>query len=109
VLTLSLLLALLVLSLLVLLRWKRWGFAVDENFVYIRKGLVGVDYYCFPTYKIQQTQFKQSVLMKRRELASVQLILASGSMLIPLIDQQVANLLVDKCLYQVESSQLSWM
>jgi putative membrane protein len=108
-LSLLLLLAFLVLSLLVVLRWKRWGFAIDENFVYIRKGLFGVDYYCFPTYKVQQTQFKQSVLMKRRQLASVQLILASGSMLIPLINQQMAYLMVDKCLYQVESSRLSWM
>jgi putative membrane protein len=105
----SLLLAFFLLCSMIVLRWKRWGFAIDENFVYIRKGLLGVDYYCFPTYKVQQTQFKQSVLMRRRQLASVKLILASGSVLIPLIDQQVAYSMVDECLYQVESSRASWM
>ena len=47
--------------------------------------------------------------MKRNNLASVKLILASGSVLVPLIDEHFAYSLVDECLYQVESSQLSWM
>lgn len=106
---LSLLLTFFALCSMIVLRWKRWGFAIDENFVYIRKGLIGVDYYCFPTYKVQQTQFKQSVLMKRRHLASVKLVLASGSLLIPLIDQQTAYSMIDECLYKVESSRRSWM
>jgi putative membrane protein len=77
--------------------------------VYIRKGLIGVDYYCFPTYKLQQTQFKQNLLMKKRQLASVKFILASGSLKVPLISQKLAYELIDEGLYQVESSQKSWM
>ncbi|MFT4808890.1 MAG: putative membrane protein [Paraglaciecola sp.] len=94
---------------LVVLRWKRWGIARDGHFVYIRKGLIGVDYYCFPTYKLQQTQFKQNLLMKKRQLASVKFILASGSLKVPLISQKLAYELIDEGLYQVESSQKSWM
>lgn len=98
-----------VLSLLVVLRWYRWGYAADGEFIYIRKGLFGVDYICFPIFKIQQTQFHQSVLMKRHNLANCQLILASGSASIPFIPEQIANQLIDQCLYQVEREKRQWM
>tara|TARA_R110002153_G_scaffold14940_7_gene53753 strand:+ start:9564 stop:11180 length:1617 start_codon:yes stop_codon:yes gene_type:complete len=94
---------------LVVLRWKRWGIARDQNFVYLRKGLIGVDYYCFPTYKLQQTQFKQNLLMRRRQLATVKFVLASGSLTVPMIHEKLAYEFIDKGLYQVESSQKSWM
>jgi len=94
---------------LVFLRWKRWGIARDENFVYLRKGLFGVDYYCFPTYKLQQTQFKQNLLMKKRQLASVKFILASGSLKVPMVHEKLAYELIDEGLYQVESCEKSWM
>ena len=98
-----------VLSGLVVLRWKRWGIAKDENFVYLRKGLIGVDYYCFPTYKLQQTQFQQNFLMKKRQLATVKFILASGSLKVPMLPEKLAYKLIDEGLYQVESTQKSWM
>lgn len=101
--------AFVVLSGLVVLRWKRWGIAKDQNFIYLRKGLIGVDYYCFPTYKLQQTQFKQNLLMEKRQLATVKFVLASGSLKVPMIKQNLAYQLIDEGLYQVETSQRSWM
>jgi putative membrane protein len=94
---------------LIVLRWKRWGIARDEQFVYLRKGLLGVDYYCFPTYKVQQTQFKQNLLMKKRQLATVKFILASGMLKVPMIPEKLAYQLIDESLYQVESCHKSWM
>ncbi|MCF2950091.1 PH domain-containing protein [Paraglaciecola aquimarina] len=94
---------------LTVLRWRRWGIAQDQNFIYIRKGLIGVDYYCFPTFKVQQTKFLQTELMKRRELASVKFVLASGALKIPLISQELAFGLINDCLFKVESSKKSWM
>jgi putative membrane protein len=94
---------------LVVLRWKRWGIARDKKYVYIRKGLIGVDYYCFPTYKLQQTQFKQNVLMKKRQLATVKFVLASGSLKVPMINENLAYSLINEGLYQVESCHKSWM
>jgi putative membrane protein len=94
---------------LVALRWKRWGVAKDENFVYLRKGLIGVDYYCFPTYKLQQTQFKQNLLMKKRQLATVKFVLASGSLKVPMIAEKLAYELINEGLYKVESCKKSWM
>ena len=97
------------LSALVVLRWKRWGIATDNNFVYIRKGLIGVDYYCFPTYKLQQTQFSQNLLMKKRKLATVKFVLASGSIKVPMFHEQLAYKLINEGLAQVESCDKSWM
>jgi putative membrane protein len=94
---------------LVVLRWKRWGIARDEKFVYLRKGLIGVDYYCFPTYKLQQTQFQQNLLMKKRQLATVKFVLASGSLKVPMIDENLAYTLINEGLFKVESCQKSWM
>ena len=91
---------------LVVLRWKRWGIAYDQEFIYVRKGLVGVDYYCFPSFKIQQCQFKQSVMMKGRHLASVKFILASGSVTIPMIDENLAYQLIDDSILDVKKGRL---
>jgi putative membrane protein len=96
-------------SLLIYMRWLRWGYAKDDNFIYIRKGYFGVDYYCFPIFKTQQVQFKQSWFQKRHKLSSVRIVLAAGAQDIPFIKQAVAYTLLDTAIYQVESSRKSWM
>ena len=91
------------------MRWIRWGYAKDDNFIYIRKGYFGVDYYCFPIYKTQQVQFKQSWFQQRHQLCSIRLVLAAGAQDIPFILQDDGYQLLDNALYQVESSRQSWM
>jgi len=96
-------------TLLIVMKWRRWGYAKDENYIYVRKGAFGVDYYCFPLFKVQQSQFKQSVFLRKHQLCTVQFILASGSVAIPYINQQSGYELIDSSLYQVEQSKRSWM
>ena len=99
----------LLLALLTFMRWKRWGYAWDEQFIYIRTGLIGIDHFVFPIHKIQQTIFKQSKFMKSKQLCTVKLVLASGAVNIPFIDQQHGAELINRCLYEVETSGKSWM
>ncbi len=94
---------------LMVMRWLRWGFASDDNFIYVRKGYVGIDYYCFPIYKVQQTTFKQSVMMKKNQLARSKVVLASGTITVPYINEEHAYDLLNDTLYQVESCEKSWM
>jgi len=101
--------AMVIVSGLIVMRWVRWGYAIDDNFIYIRKGVLGVNYYLFPLHKIQQTTFHQSVLMARRQLASVSLVLASGSQRIPFLPQHIARQIIDKSLYVIESTKRNWM
>jgi putative membrane protein len=94
---------------LIFMRWKRWGYAIDEKYLYIRKGIFGVDHFVFPIYKVQQTVLKQSKFMKRRRLCSVRFVLASGAMDVPFIKEAQGVTLINRSLYEVETSGKSWM
>lgn len=96
-------------SLLLTLRWWRWGIAYDSKYVYIRRGRIGIDYQCFEPYKAQQVIVKQSVFMKRRKQATVKFVLASGAVTVPFLPEDYVNKLVDSVLFEVESTRRSWM
>ncbi len=64
---------------LIVLRWRRWGYALDSQFLYIRKGLIGVNYYCLPIFKVQQVSYAQSWWLQRKNLCHVRLVFASGA------------------------------
>jgi putative membrane protein len=98
-----------ILCLLIFCRWLRWGFATDDQYIYIRKGMFGVNYYCFAKYKVQQTQFKHSWFLRRHKLANLSLVLAAGEQKIPFIPEAQAQQIIDESLFQVESTQRSWM
>ncbi|WP_185968012.1 PH domain-containing protein [Thalassotalea sp. PS06] len=97
------------LSVVFYMRYRRWGVNFDGHFVYIRKGCFGVDYHVFEAYKLQQIQLKQSIWQKRHQLASIQFVLASGSLTVPFINQDLAKTIADSVLYQVECKPRSWM
>ncbi len=96
-------------SLLLTLRWWRWGIAYDNKYVYIRRGRIGIDYQCFEPYKAQQVIVKQSVFMKRRKQATVKFVLASGAVTVPFLPEDYVNKLTDSVLFEVESTRRSWM
>ncbi|WP_075608585.1 PH domain-containing protein [Alteromonas pelagimontana] len=91
------------------LRWWRWGVAWDGEYIYVRSGIIGIDYQCFQPFKVQQAAIKQSVLMKRRKVATVQFVMASGSITVPYMDEEEALALINSSLYAVEKSRRSWM
>ncbi|WP_395341166.1 PH domain-containing protein [Ningiella sp. W23] len=91
------------------LRWYRWGFAQDANYVYIRKGFFGRDFLVFPIDKIQQTLLLQTPLMKLNKLASVKLVLASGGMKVPYLPQATVTKLIDHALLRIARDKPAWM
>lgn len=96
-------------SILSYLRWRRWGYAYDDEFVYIRKGLIGVEYLCFERHKLQQIKYSSSPFLRRHRGINLQFVLASGSIYLPYVDRSMLAPLVDRTVYQVESSGRSWM
>ncbi|GAC12931.1 PH domain-containing protein [Aliiglaciecola lipolytica] len=94
---------------LIYIRWKRWGYASDNEYIYIRKGLFGVDHYCFPKFKVQQTQFIQSRMMLKQGLASINVIMASGALRIPFMRQHDAKSILENVLFTVSFKRKSWM
>ena len=96
-------------SLVLVLRWWRWGIAFDSRYIYVRRGRIGVDYLCFEPYKVQQVMIKQSVFMKRKKLATIKFVLASGAVTVPFLPEEYVNTLADSVLHEVESTRKSWM
>jgi putative membrane protein len=47
--------------------------------------------------------------MKRRKLATVQFVLASGAISVPFLPEGYANELANNVLFEVESKRKSWM
>lgn len=98
-----------VLSLILVLRWWRWGYGDDARYVYVRSGRIGLDYQCFEKYKVQQVKVSQSLLMKKRKVATLNVLLASGNITIPYMPEQNAWKLANELLYVAEKSRRSWM
>jgi len=96
-------------GLLTYLRWRRWGYAFDDNYIYVRKGLFGVTYSCFERHKLQQVTVSDNWFLRRRNLSNLTFVLASGSLSIPCVSQQPIESLVDQTLSVTESSGKSWM
>lgn len=94
---------------IVSLRWWRWGYSFDDEFIYIRKGFLGVNYYCFPIHKIQQAQCKQNVFIKPYKLASLRIILASGAQTIPYMPEDVVRHQINRALDNLVTDKRSWM
>lgn len=89
--------------------WRNLGFAADENYIYVRSGVIGLNYRCFPIYKLQQVTVKQSLLMERRGLASVTFVLASGAINAPYLDESDAYLSANEAIRKTEQLKRSWM
>ncbi|WP_371187495.1 PH domain-containing protein [Thalassotalea maritima] len=99
----------LVITALFYLRYRRWGWATDDKYIYIRNGWLGVNYYIFQRFKVQQVHFMQSWFLQRRQLCSVQMVLASGAISVPYINQHQGYQWLDETLFDVESTRKNWM
>jgi len=94
---------------ILVIRWKRWGYSHDKEYFYIRRGFFGVNYYCFPMYKVQQAQFKQSIFIRPYQLASLRVVLASGVKLVPYMPAAEVTNIINCILDQLVVDKRSWM
>lgn len=90
-------------------RWRRYGWAQCDDYLIVRSGFIGVEYFVFPRHKVQQVKVYQSIFLKRKQLASVQFVLASRAAFIPFINERDAHALTNNTLCEVEMGGRSWM
>lgn len=95
-------------SLVVLQVWRRLGWRVTRDAVIRRNGFIGVGVDACLIRKVQRATVQQSLLQRRRGLASLELSLANGTITLPYLDIELARQLQDYILYRVESSRRSW-
>lgn len=88
--------------------WRRRGYMHDEDGLAIRRGLIGNRVDAFLFRKAQGVTVRQSPLQRRKHLATLEVLLASGMVSVPFVDHRAACSLRDYILYKVESSRLRW-
>ncbi len=100
----------LTIAILIYLAYKKRYFRISESIIEISKGQIGRVIYQLQNYKIQSVRFKQSIIIKRRKLASIVIYTAAGEYLtIPYIPEEQAMELYNYLLYKAESTEEAWM
>jgi len=88
---------------------KKRYFRMNNQQIRISKGAISHKWEQMKLHKIQAVEFRQSIFQKRRSLASLDLMNASGTITIPYIDEKVAKKIYNYLLYHTEISKKSWM
>jgi putative membrane protein len=88
--------------------WRRAGYQHDDDELVRRSGLMGFRTVSLLFRKVQRVTVTQSHYQRRKNLASLKLHMASGSVRVPYIDHTKAQQLRNYILYKVESSQKTW-
>jgi len=88
--------------------YRKYGYAISENGMALRKGFLGFQTTAFLYRKVQRISITQTPLQERKGLATMRFYLASGSAKLPYVDFHMAQQLRDVILYKIESSQRSW-
>ena len=85
------------------LRWRTVGWAATPGHLIVRRGLIGHRSTLFPVERVHAVLVRQSWFQRRHGVASLQLTLASGPVVIPYIEADTVTRLADRVLYRVES------
>ncbi len=88
--------------------WRRAGYLCSKEGFVRRSGLLGYRSVALLYRKIQRVSITQSLYQRRKNLASLRVYMASGSVRIPYIEHDTAKQLRDYILYKVEASQKAW-
>lgn len=88
--------------------WRRRGYLATAQGLAWRSGFLAVRLDVFLFRKAQDIRVAQSPLERRRGLATLDVILASGQVKLPYIDHATARALRDYLVYKVEASDLPW-
>ncbi|WP_420385362.1 PH domain-containing protein [Roseivirga sp.] len=91
------------------LYYKKRSFELDDHLLQNNRGTFGHHFEVIPLYKVQAVSIKQSWYQRRKELATVKIHTAAGSLNIPFIPVEQAEALENLILYKVESDQRKWM
>lgn len=88
--------------------YKKWKYGLNKEVLYTHSGIFENRSNIVQLHKIQNIKISQSPFQWRRDLASLRIHTAAGSVYIPYISIAEASNLKDYLLYRVESSQEKW-
>ena len=88
--------------------WRRRGYMHTDHGLAYRAGFFGFTVDAFLLHKVQAVLLFQSPLQRRRSLATLDIVLASGVVSVPYIDHATACGLRDYMLYKTQVGRESW-
>jgi len=88
--------------------WKHAGYLITDEGLVRRSGTIGYRTVALLYRKVQRVTVLQSRFQRRKNLATLRVYMASGSVRIPYIEHDTAKQLRDYILYKVESSDKAW-
>ncbi len=91
------------------LAYKKRTYAFNDDVLYVGQGVFGHHNAIMPLFKIQSVSLHQSPYQTRRQLSTLRVMTASGSMVIPYINSMLASKIHDYLMYSIESSHKDWM
>ncbi|WP_394131268.1 PH domain-containing protein [Shewanella maritima] len=94
---------------LLFLRFKQWGYVIEEDVVWQHTGLLGHNWKRIPYDKIQHVRLTQTRAQAKSGLAYLELGLASGTLLLPYIPIDIANKVVAKLMNRVSHDHSNWI
>jgi putative membrane protein len=93
---------------IVQLRWKKYRYALGEQFAFSQRGFLGYRKTEFPLFKAQRVIIKQSPLQRKRNLATLIVYLASERIQIPYMSMEHAEAWFNRISYQIETTPKNW-
>ncbi len=96
-------------SVMLYLASKKRVIEISEDYMILQSGAISTERKIVELYKIQSVKYRQSVFMKRREVASLVFITASGNITVPFINADVATELYNYTLYKIQTVNKEWM
>ncbi|MFN2457732.1 MAG: PH domain-containing protein [Chitinophagaceae bacterium] len=88
---------------------KKFKLYALQDILYNIKGFLGEEKIILQWYKIQSVTLKQSIFQRKKNLATVILHTAGGSVVLPFISLQAAQQIVNYGLFEIERTDRSWM
>jgi len=91
------------------IRYKQWGYVVTEQVIWQHSGFLGQQWQRIAYEKIQHVKITQTQAQKQARLASVDVGLASGNVMLPYIPAQVAELIIARTLNVISHDDRNWI
>lgn len=91
------------------LSYKKRSFGITDEILLIKGGVFGRNAALMPLHKVQSVSLRRTPYEWRRDLASVQVLSASGKLTIPFVPLVDAKKLRDFILFKVETDDRNWM
>ncbi len=88
---------------------RRFKLYADDDVMFIDKSAYGTERILLQWYKLQTIVLQQSLYQRSKQLATLKLYTAAGTISVPYISITTANEIVNYGLYKIETAQQSWM